>query len=200
MTHFHTPASLSLSLSLSLIYENLSHTAPWCLHMQNQFLNKHPGVWKCDVISKMPHWLRIILGICKLINKINSIYQYLLIVESNPVCYQICPRHIFTQEVFLVHVQVLWPTSRHEHQWSVIVKCSSTLPFVSFFERKSFCDSQKHEGAFSNLICWGGRHKNSPTKQAHKNLLVPQRVYTIPEIMTLVLCHIGSENRPFKWL
>ncbi len=34
MTHFHTPASLSLSL----IYENLSHTAPWCLHMQNQFL------------------------------------------------------------------------------------------------------------------------------------------------------------------
>ncbi len=128
-------------------------------------------MWKCDVISKMPHWLRIILGICKLINKINSIYQYLLIVESNPVCYQICPRHIFhTGSVFGTCTSALANLT----PWAPMecdVKCSSTLPFVSFFERKSFCDSQKHEGAFSNLICWGGRHKNSPTKQAHKNLL-----------------------------
>ncbi len=147
-------------------------------------------MWKCDVISKMPHWLRIILGICKWINKINSIYQYLLIIESNPFCYQICPRHIFhTGSVFGTCTSALANLT----PWAPMecdVKCSSTLKMCP--ETPAICFILWTEEFLWSAGAVGIRI--SLTKQALKNLL------SLRGFMTLVLCHIGSENRPFKWL
>ncbi len=160
-------------------------------------------MWKCDVISKMPHWLRIILGICKLINKINSIYQYLLIVKSNPFCYQICPRH--TGSVFGTCTSALVNLT----PWAPMecdVKCSSTLkmcpetPAICFILwTQEFLWLRNMKVLFQT---WSAGAVGIRIPQLNKlsRTSCPSEGYTIAEIMTLVLCHIGSENRPFKWL
>lgn len=141
-------------------------------------------MWKCDVISKMPHWLRIILVICKWINKINSMYQYFLIVESNPFCYQICPRHIFhTGSVFGTCTSAL-ANALHRAVFSaphalstngVWCKSSSTLLFVSFFSSyfwtQEFLWLAKTWRCYFKLAVAVEIRISQGAKQALKNLL-----------------------------